>query len=104
MSPAFEVGFLNIGPPGKLDHLFMFFKKKSDRRYVTFLQMTLFLIVTQCLIRDNRKKNSSLALPLELGGTSLLISLTVFIVIITKTYCHLKKSPECSTSQELEML
>ena len=35
---------------------------------------------------------------MELGGTSLLVSLTVSIVIISKTYCHLK-SPEYSTSQ-----
>ena len=61
--------------------------------------MTLFLNVTQSLIKVNRKKNSSLVLPLELGGTSLLLSLTVSIVIITKTHCHLKKSPEYPTSQ-----
>ena len=36
---------------------------------------------------------------MELGGISLLISLAVSIVIITKTYCHLKKSPEYSKSQ-----
>ena len=36
---------------------------------------------------------------MELGGISLLISLTVSIVIITKTYFHLKKSPKYSTSQ-----